>query len=401
MSFCMPQVKSFSNTAWQRAFLSLNHNRLEIFFLKFVFLIWTFWNTYHSKCKLRAAENFLYLVFTGPFIQVKMPHSQVYLGTSLQSTVVGPRSSRWPGGPCTIFTGCTKHNYKCRFLRLRRYRKVYWRWGETGEVRMRGWDHPPSIPILSALGKYSVESVLSGSLMLQSSLALRMRFLCPLTAPGRCGSFSHRAASRAASRCRDHAPPPSRPLCCTAWPTRSRLRLKLFLQNKMAWLEGNLGEVNEHMETLEFKTNVAVLPKNLGCWSGWLRAQGLEQIIWVWLLVSIYSVYSLGVKSLCILAPISFQSRANHISCLIGGCEDSVMCGKYLETFKFKRKALSMMGTIVNHHRYPEDLKKKNPIDTGNPCFSQEWGTIKLYVMELCKVVLIISGENDHHSVIF
>ena len=78
-----------------------------------------------------------------------------------------------------------------------------------------------------------------------------------LTALGRGGSFFHFAARRAADRWTDLPP--------RATHLRSTLRLMQFPPHKMVWLEHNLGEGDGHIESLEFKTNLAELPENLTC----------------------------------------------------------------------------------------------------------------------------------------
>lgn len=142
----------------------------------------------------------------------------------------------------------------------------------------------PHARLSPELWESTTGSVFGGSFMLQSHLALLSRFP-PLTVRGRCGSFPHFTASRAAADGETLLP---WSLCHTAGPTRSSLRLKLFPQSKMVWPGDNLGEVDDQIETLEFKTNVATLPKNEVGDLGSYKSTGSR------LLVSTYSVHTLG-----------------------------------------------------------------------------------------------------------
>lgn len=117
-------------------------------------------------------------------------------------------------------------------------------------------------------------------------------------------------------RCRERPFSPW-PLCHTAGPTRSNLRLKLFPQNKMVWPGHNLGD--DHVETLEFKTNVAMLPKNKVGDVGSYKSTGSR------LLVSTYSVYTLWARSLyfgSIFCKVGLVTPPTSLA----GCEDPMVC---------------------------------------------------------------------------
>lgn len=196
-------------------------------------------------------------------------------------------------------------------------------------------DHPPCTPVTWALGKYywrvfsvvpscSKAAWLFWAGFLSSDSTRKMRLIPPLHS---------RQSSR---RWRDPSP---LVLCRTAWPTRSSLRLKLFPQSKMVWPGDTLGEVDDHVETLEFKTNVAMLSKNEVGDLGSYKCTGSR------LLVSTYSVYTLWARSLYLHF---LQSRPSNTSYLLEWLWRSYGMYKDLVTLKFKRKALPMIAIIVS-----------------------------------------------------
>lgn len=74
------------------------------------------------------------------------------------------------------------------------------------------------------------------------------------------------------------------------------------------WPGDTLGEVDDHVETLEFKTNVAMLSKNEVGDLGSSKCTGSR------LLVSTYSVYTLWARSLYLHF---LQSRPSNTSYLL------------------------------------------------------------------------------------